>query len=148
MEENIIFLGAVDNSFNYNRTIDYQSKEVKQNIKIGVHTELLFGPTDTNIVGIRFFLLMKHKEEIILNYDVTLTFKVDGWKNKISKLNKEELLRSKEIEQMVEITVGFMRGSLFVQEKNTPLERMNLPILSIPNLLSNIQVIELPKPQE
>lgn len=140
--ENIIFLGAVESPFNYNRSIDYQSKEIRRGIEMGVRTELLFGSTDTNIVGIRFFLLMKHKEEIILNYNVTLTFGIEGWKDKVGKLNKEELLHTKEIEQMVEITVGFMRGSLFVQEKNTPLENMNLPILSISSLLSNIQVKE------
>lgn len=138
---NIIFLGAAESPFNYNRTIDYQSEDIKKNIEVGVRTELL-GAVGINIVGIRFYLMMKSKEQQILNYNVTLTFNIEGWKDKISKWDKKEILQTEELKKMVEITIGFMRGSLFVQEKNTPLEGLNLPILSIPDLLSNIQMIE------
>jgi hypothetical protein len=145
---NIIFLGAVESPFNYNRTIDYQSEEIKKNIEIGVRTELL-GTAGINIVGVRFHLMMKHKEEQIMNYDVTLTFNIEDWKGKIDKWTKEKVLQTEELKEMVGITIGFMRGSLFVQEKSTPLEGMNLPILSIPDLLSNLQLIEvLPKKVE
>ena len=47
---------------------------------------------------------------------------------------EEDLLQEDTVKLMLEITVGFMRGSLFIQEKNTPLEGWNLPILPIQNL--------------
>lgn len=147
MMANIIFLEANESPFSYNRTIDYKSEGVRKNIEIGVRTELLY-TTGADMVGVRLYLLMKHDGEQILNYCVTLAFNVEGWVEKYSKLAKEALLQAKEIEKMVEITVGFMRGSLFVQEKNTPLEGMNLPILTISELLPRIHVMKLsPKRQ-
>lgn len=71
-----------------------------------------------------------------------LTFRVDGWRELVSGLKEEDLLQEDSVKLMLEITVGFMRGSLFIQEKNTPLEGWNLPILPIQNLLSKIHVIK------
>lgn len=139
---NIIFIGAVDGSLNYNRTIDYKSENFKKDIQIGVRAELLLD-VNTDMVGLRFYLRIKSKNNKvnILDYHVTLTFKVENWQKDFTNLSKEELLEKDEVKKMLEITIGFMRGSLFVQEKNTPLEGLNLPIIIVDELLPLIQII-------
>lgn len=139
---NIIFIGAVDGSLNYNRTIDYKSENFKKDIQIGVRAELLLD-VNTDMVGLRFYLRIKsNNDEVnILDYHVTLTFKVKNWQKDFTNLSKEELLEKDEVKKMLEITIGFMRGSLFVQEKNTPLEGLNLPIIIVDELLPLIQII-------
>lgn len=138
----IIFIGAVEGSLNYNRTIDYKSENFKKDIQIGVRAELLLD-VNTDMVGLRFYLRIKSKnnEISILDYHVTLTFKVENWQKDFTPLSKEKLLEKDEVKKMLEITIGFMRGSLFVQEKNTPLEGLNLPIIVVDELLPLIQII-------
>lgn len=138
----IIFIGAVEGSLNYNRTIDYKSESFKKDIQIGVRAELLLD-VNTDMVGLRFYLRIKSKnnEISILDYHVTLTFKVENWQKDFTSLSKEKLLKKDEVKKMLEITIGFMRGSLFVQEKNTPLEGLNLPIIIVDELLPLIQII-------
>ena len=139
---NIIFIGAVEGSLNYNRTIDYKSENFKKDIQIGVRAELLLD-VNTDMVRLRFYLRIKSKNNKvnILDYHVTLTFKVENWQKDFTNLSKEELLEKDEVKKMLEITIGFMRGSLFVQEKNTPLEGLNLPIIIVDELLPLIQII-------
>lgn len=138
----IIFIGAVDGSLNYNRTIDYKSENFKKDLQIGVRAELLRG-IETDMVGVRFYLRIKSKKKDIniLDYHVTLTFKVENWQKDFARLADNELREKDEVKRMLEITVGFIRGALFVQEKNTPLEGLNLPILIISDLLPLIQII-------
>lgn len=138
----IIFIGAVEGSLNYNRTIDYKSENFKKDIQIGVRAELLLD-VNTDMVGLRFYLRIKSKnnEISILDYHVTLTFKVENWQKDFTPLSKKKLLEKDEVKKMLEITIGFMRGSLFVQEKNTPLEGLNLPIIVVDELLPLIQII-------
>ena len=139
---NIIFIGAVEGSLNYNRTIDYKSENFKKDIQIGVRAELLLD-VNTDMVGLRFYLRIKSKnnEVNILDYHVTLTFKVENWQKDFTNLSKEKLLEKDEVKKMLEIAIGVMRGSLFVQEKNTPLEGLNLPIIIVDELLPLIQII-------
>lgn len=138
----IIFIGAVEGSLNYNRTIDYKFENFKKDIQIGVRAELLLD-VNTDMVGLRFYLRIKSKnnEISILDYHVTLTFKVENWQKDFTPLSKKKLLEKDEVKKMLEITIGFMRGSLFVQEKNTPLEGLNLPIIVVDELLPLIQII-------
>jgi hypothetical protein len=139
---NIIFIGAVEGSLNYNRTIDYKSVNFKKDTQIGVRTELL-RDVDTDMVGVRFYIRIKSKDNKvnILDYHVTLTFKVDNWQKDFTNLPDKELREKDEVKKMLEITIGFMRGSLFVQEKNTLLEGLNLPIIIVDELLPLIQII-------
>lgn len=139
---NIIFIGAVEGSLNYNRTIDYKSVNFKKDTQIGVRTELL-RDIDTDMVGVRFYIRIKSKDNKvnILDYHVTLTFKVDNWQKDFTNLPDKELREKDEVKKMLEITIGFMRGSLFVQEKNTLLEGLNLPIIIVDELLPLIQII-------
>ena len=139
---NIIFIGAVEGSLNYNRTIDYKSVNFKNDIQIGVRTELL-RDVDTDMVGVRFYIRIKSKDNKvnILVYHVTLTFKVENWQKDFTNLPDKELREKDEVKKMLEITIGFMRGSLFVQEKNTLLEGLNLPIIIVDELLPLKQII-------
>jgi len=38
--------------------------------------------------------------------------------------------------------VGFLRGSLYVHTKNSPLDGLTLPILSLEQLLQNMKVVK------
>jgi hypothetical protein len=66
---------------------------------------------------------------------------VDNWQKDFTNLPDKELREKDEVKKMLEITIGFMRGSLFVQEKNTLLEGLNLPIIIVDELLPLIQII-------
>lgn len=58
----MVFLGAVEGSFSYNRSIDYKSAEIKKKVVLKLRSELLYA-VDSDIVGMQFYLLGKHEEE-------------------------------------------------------------------------------------
>lgn len=135
----IIFLGAVDSPFSYNRSLEYSSDEVKKNINFGVRTEFVCLTDVAGLVFVKFYLLVKYGDkEKILDYNVSLSFRVED-KN-ICGLSDAELRADADVKKMVEIAIGFMRGTLFFQEKNTPIEGLNLPILSVREILPNMKI--------
>lgn len=137
--EKIIFINAIESPFTYNRTIDIQSNEIKKDLSLGVRSELFYAK-GLDIVQVKFYLIIKSKEDQVLSYDVTLAFKIDGWGQKVESLSPEEVAKEEEVKYMLDIAVGFMRGALYVYEKNTPIQGLNLPILSLDELLKNIRI--------
>lgn len=138
--EKIIFINAIESPFTYNRTVDIQSNEIKKDLSLGVRSELFYAK-GLDIVQVKFYLIIKSKEDQVLSYDVTLAFKIDGWGQKVESLSPEEVAKEEEVKYMLDIAVGFMRGALYVYEKNTPIQGLNLPILSLDELLKNIRII-------
>jgi hypothetical protein len=140
---NIIFINATESPFNYNRTLDIKSDAIRKNLSLGIRSELLYAK-GVDLVEMRLYLIMKYEKEQVFSYNVGLTFTIAGWKEKLSSgATNVDIQNSEEVSKMLDITVGFIRGSLFVQEKSTPFEGMNLPILSIPDMISTIQLIDL-----
>ena len=137
--EKIIFINAIESPFTYNRTVDIQSNEIKKDLSLGVRSELFYAK-GLDIVQVKFYLIIKSKEDQVLSYDVTLAFKIDGWGQKVESLSPEEVAKEEEVKYMLDIAVGFMRGALYVYEKNTPIQGLNLPILSLDELLKNIRI--------
>lgn len=137
--EKIIFINATESPFTYNRTVDIQSNEIKKDLSLGVRSELFYAK-GLDIVQVKFYLIIKSKEDQVLSYDVTLAFKIDGWGKKVESLSPEEVAKEEEVKYMLDIAVGFMRGALYVYEKNTPIQGLNLPILSLDELLKNIRI--------
>lgn len=143
--DKIIFINAIESPFTYNRTIDIQSTEIKKDLSLGVRSELFYAK-GLDIVQVKFYLIIKSKEEQVLSYDVTLAFKIDSWGQKVESLTPQEIAKEEEVKYMLDIAVGFMRGALYVYEKNTPIQGLNLPILSLDELLKNIRVnLTIPK---
>ena len=137
--EKTIFINAIESPFTYNRTVDIQSNEIKKDLSLGVRSELFYAK-GLDIVQVKFYLIIKSKEDQVLSYDVTLAFKIDGWGQKVESLSPEEVAKEEEVKYMLDIAVGFMRGALYVYEKNTPIQGLNLPILSLDELLKNIRI--------
>ena len=137
--EKIIFINAIESPFTYNRTVDIQSNEIKKDLSLGVRSELFYAK-GLDIVQVKFYLIIKSKEDQVLSYDVTLAFKIDGWGQKVESLSPEEVAKEEEVKYMLDIAVGFMRGALYVYEKNTPIQGLNLPILSLDELHKNIRI--------
>lgn len=143
--DKIIFINAIESPFTYNRTIDIQSTEIKKDLSLGVRSELFYAK-GLDIVQVKFYLIIKSKEDQVLSYDVTLAFKIDSWGQKVESLTPQEVAKEEEVKYMLDIAVGFMRGALYVYEKNTPIQGLNLPILSLDELLKNIRVnLTIPK---
>ncbi|MBR5568330.1 MAG: hypothetical protein IKW27_06270 [Bacteroidales bacterium] len=137
--DKIIFINAIESPFTYNRTIDIQSTEIKKDLSLGVRSELFYAK-GLDIVQVKFYLIIKSKEDQVLSYDVTLAFKIDSWGQKVESLTPQEVAKEEEVKYMLDIAVGFMRGALYVYEKNTPIQGLNLPILSLDELLKNIRI--------
>lgn len=135
----IIFINAEEGQFTYNRTIDLQATETKKELSLGVRSEL-YCVKGLDVVNVKFFLIIIAKEEQLLAYDITLAFKVNGWKETIDSMDAQEIPTLQSVSDMLNVAVGFMRGALYIYEKNTPLQGLNLPILSLEELVKNIKV--------
>ena len=54
------------------------------------------------------------------------------------ELTEVDIKKMEEVEKLLEITIGYVRGSLAVQTKNTPIANLYLPILPIKDVQNNI----------
>lgn len=139
--EDIRFVNALEGAFEYDRTLKMDSEEVRGAMALGVGAALLLTETK-DVIGMHFSMVLKYQENVALRYSVVLTFKVSGWDVGIVDEKEETLKKRKEVSRMLEITVGFSRGSLYVHTKNSPLEGLTLPILSIGQLQQNMKVVK------
>lgn len=139
--ENIRFVNALEGAFEYDRTLEMDSEEVRRAMALGVGATLLLSEAK-EVVGMHFSMVLKYQESAALRYSVVLTFKVSGWIDNIADEKEENLKNRKEVSQMLEVAVGFARGSLYVHTKNSPLAGLTLPILSLDQLLQNMKVVK------
>ena len=135
--KDITFIKATEGPFNYNRSLDYNSPEFKKDIKIGIRTELLC-KKNTDVVVISFLLKYEKTKDLIFSYNVNAFYEVKEWKKILNEQTSENIKNLEEVEKMLEITIGYVRGSLAVQTKNTPIANLYLPILPIKDIQNNI----------
>lgn len=138
--ENIRFVNALEGAFEYDRTLEMNSEDVRRAMALGVGAALLLSEAK-DVVGMHFSMVLKYQDSVALRYSVVLTFKVSGWNGKIADEKEENLKNRDEVSQMLQVAVGFLRGSLYVHTKNSPLDGLTLPILSIDKLLQNMKVV-------
>lgn len=69
-----------------------------------------------------------------------LTFQVKGWSEEIDESNTESIKQNQEVGKMLDMAVGFMRGSMYVHTKNSPLEGLTIPVLNLGEVLENMKV--------
>lgn len=86
-----------------------------------------------------FTRYLLYKDQLI-NYSVSLNFKVDQWVDYIRDKKDEDLLHSEELHRMLAISVGFLRGSLSLQLRTTPLKGAFLPLIDIDALIKNVNI--------
>jgi len=141
--DNIILVNALEGEFEFDRTVDFKSAIQQKTIGLGVGATLLLSETK-DIVGMLFSINVKCMEEVALSYSVILTFQIKGWSEAVNESGKETLKLLPEVGEMLDIAVGFLRGSMYVHTKNSPLKGLTVPVLSIAELQKRMKV-EKPK---
>jgi len=137
--DNIIFVNALEGEFEFDRTVDFKSAIQQKAIGLRVGSTLLLSDTK-DVVGMLFSINMKYKEEVALSYSVILTFQVKGWGEEVKESDKDAIKMLPEVGKMLDIAVGFLRGSMYVHTKNSPLEGLTVPVLSIAELQKKMKV--------
>lgn len=137
--DKIIYLSALEGEFEYDRTLDFKKAMQQNEISLGVGATLLLSDKK-DIVGVLLSMGLNYKDGNVLSYSVILTFHVEGWSNNVNLDEKESLREMDVVGKMLDITVGFLRGSMFVHTKNSPLEGLTLPILSLEELQKKMKV--------
>lgn len=137
--DKIIYLNALEGDFEYDRTLDFKKAMQQKEIGLGVGATLLLSDKK-NIVGMLLSMGLNYKDGNVLKYSVILTFHVDGWTDNVNLDDEASLREQGVVGRMLDITVGFLRGSMFVHTKNSPLEGLTLPILSLEELQKKMKV--------
>lgn len=137
--DNIIYLNALEGDFEYDRTLDFKKAMQQNEISLGVGATLLLSDKK-NIVGMLLSMGLNYKDGNVLKYSVILTFHVDGWSDNVKFDDKESFKEMDAVGRMLDVTVGFLRGSMYVHTKNSPLEGLTLPILSLEELQKKMKV--------
>lgn len=137
--DNIIYLNALEGDFEYDRTLDFKKAMQQNEISLGVGATLLLSDKK-NIVGMLLSMGLNYKDGNVLKYSVILTFHVDGWSDNVNFDDKESFKEMDVVGRMLDVTVGFLRGSMYVHTKNSPLEGLTLPILSLEELQKKMKV--------
>ena len=131
--DNIIYLNALEGDFEYDRTLDFKKAMQQNEISLGVGATLLLSDKK-NIVGMLLSMGLNYKDGNVLKYSVILTFHVDGWSDNVNFDDKESFKEMDVVGRMLDVTAGFLRGNMYVHTKNSPLEGLTLPILSLKEL--------------
>lgn len=137
--DNIIYLNALEGDFEYDRTLDFKKAMQQNEISLGVGATLLLSDKK-NIVGMLLSMGLNYNDGNVLKYSVILTFHVDGWSDNVNFDDKESFKEMDVVGRMLDVTVGFLRGSMYVHTKNSPLEGLTLPILSLKELQKKMKV--------
>lgn len=139
----IVLVGTDEGSFDYNRNADFPSIK-NQEIQLQLHVEMIHKEDSDRIIMMVFTRYLLNKEQL-LNYSISLNFKVDQWPEYIKGMNDVQIQSLEEVHRMLGISVGFLRGSLSLQERTTPLRGAFLPLINIDDLSKNINITRLTK---
>lgn len=134
-----MFVDALEGEFEFDRTIDFKAAMQKKQIGLGVGATLLLSDAK-DIVGMLFSVSMNYQGEVALRYSVILTFQVKGWSEEFYDADTVSIKQKQEVEKMLDMAVGFLRGSMFVHTKNSPLEGLTIPVLDLGEVLKNVKV--------
>lgn len=134
----IAFINARNDSFHYNAK--YATEAYLMDSQLVIKCRLLVNP-DYDFTSTHLTISINNNGNDILNYSVLVTYKIDGWGQFIAKINDKDILGTPEVRQMVNMSVGFVRGALYMCEKGTPVENINLPIVNIDDIVKTVKVI-------
>lgn len=117
-------------SFYYNINYDYSNFDIKD-IQIGI-TYSLNVDNEKDIVGIVFGIKYSTKEDDmkLLEYSMLVSFKIPELENIISKEGENIHVKDKSIIlNLLNISIGTVRGALFLKSKGTIFERFPMPLI-------------------
>lgn len=134
----IVLIGTDEGSFDYNRNVDFQAIKDKE-LQLQLHAEFVCSEIRDTVMMMVFTRYLLNKDQLI-NYSISLNFKVDQWVDYIRDKKDEDLLHSEELHRMLAISVGFLRGSLSLQLRTTPLKGAFLPLIDIDALCKNVNI--------
>ena len=137
--DKIKFLNALESDLKYDRTLDFKKALKNKELELGVGATLL-QPKEKDIVGMLFTMDMKYKGEDALRYSVIVTYFVEGWTADMHKASEDSIKDKEEVRKMLDVTVGFLRGSMFVHTKNSPLYGLTVPIISMDELQKKLKI--------
>lgn len=135
----IKFLNALEGDLRYDRTLDFKEALKNKELELGVSATLLLSSTK-DIVGVLFAMGMKYEGAEVLRYSVIVTFLVEGWTADMHEVSEDSIKENSEVREMLDVTVGFLRGSMFIHTKDSPLEGLTVPLISIKELQQNVKV--------
>lgn len=134
-------IGSDEGSFDYNRNVEFSSI-AKKEVEIQLHAEFSC-MEDVNVVSVSLFTRYLLEKEQLLNYSISLIFEIDDWASFVKENKDEDILDSEEVHRILAISVGFLRGSLSLQLKTTPLKGAFLPLINIDGLKKNMNINRL-----
>lgn len=137
----ILLVGTNEGSFDYNRNLKFDQIKNSQ-IEVQLHADMVFREGIDKVliqISIRYLL----EKEQILNYSISLLFKVQDWDVYFKEMSNNDLLASDETHRMLSVAVGFLRGSLSLQERSTPFKGAFLPLIDIDALSKEVSVNRL-----
>lgn len=137
--DKIKFLNALESDLKYDRTLDFKKALKNKELELGVGATLL-QPKAEDIVGMLFTMDMKYKGENALRYSVIVTYFVEGWTADMHEAGEDSIKEKEEVRKMLDVTVGFLRGSMFVHTKDSPLDGLTVPLISIDELQKNLKI--------
>lgn len=137
--DKIRFIDALEGEFEFDRTIDFKAAMQQKQIGLGVGATLLLSDAK-DIVGMLFSVSMTYEGEVVLHYSVILTFQVKDWSDEIHDAGVASIRQKHNVEKMLNMAVGFLRGSMYVHTKNSPLEGLTIPVLDLGEVQKNMKV--------
>jgi len=135
----IFFVNAIESPLDFNSNLNFKSDI--GSLECGVRAELLYSK-ETDAVGVRIFFRVKKGEELVMSYRVTITYHIEGWNEIVKGKDPNNYREIEEVSSVVGASLGFVRGSIFVREKSTPVEGVYFPFIETSEVLKNLVVIE------
>ncbi len=142
--DKIIFVDAFEGELEFDRTVDFKKAMLQKQIGLGVGATMLLSDTK-DVIGMLFSVNMSYNKEVALHYSVILTFQLKGWSEEVDENDFEKIKQLPEVYKMLDITVGFLRGSMYVHTKNSPLEGLTVPVLDLEELIKNLKLKKVDK---
>lgn len=141
---NIDVLIALDNiqevSFRYNTEFDYSTLSI-QNLSFGMKYETKTS-RDTEKVGITVTTIYTTGNESLSEYSILMEFKVRGLAQLITTDSKgEEVINRDFILNLLNISIGTLRGAFFLRTKGTGLEKFPIPLIPTKVLDEEVEMI-------
>lgn len=121
-----------------NETISLEGKdEIKESLEFGVEHEMMHNLEEKKIkYGIRVNFLDSKKNTIAdINYD--FFFEVDDLEENYQIINNKPLFDGQFVAALLGIVYSTTRGVLLSKFENTPLKNQLLPVINVPDLISN-----------
>lgn len=142
--DKIIFVDALEGELEFDRTVDFKKAMQQKQIGLGVGATMLLSDAK-DVIGMLFSVNMSYHKETVLRYSVILTFQLKGWSEEIDESDLKKIKQMDEVKKMLEITIGFLRGSMYVHTKNSPLEGLTVPVLDLQELVKNLKLKKVDK---